>query len=72
MKGTPQYNYLKHLLEMHAAGNLKEGTVTTVQVEHDAHCQIFKGGKCNCNPTLTTGTSPNRASRRNNRKGGRQ
>ncbi|RYX81045.1 hypothetical protein EON83_25810 [bacterium] len=66
MKSPNQHNYLKHLFELQAIGNMKEGTVTTVTVAHDDWCQIFKGGKCNCNPTLNTaGTRPNRKSRRN-------
>ncbi|RYX81057.1 hypothetical protein EON83_25870 [bacterium] len=67
MKSPNQHNYLKHLFDLHAS-ELKEGTVTTVAVAHDDWCQIFKGGKCNCNPTLTTtATRPNRSERRKNR-----
>lgn len=34
-----------------------EGGVTHVEVRHDDWCRVFKGRRCNCNPTIVTGKS---------------
>jgi hypothetical protein len=69
VKNPSQHNYLKHLFELHASGQLKEGSVTTLTVIHNNQCQLFKGGRCDCNPTLSNdATRSNRRQRRN--KGG--
>jgi hypothetical protein len=47
-------NYAKKLLAAQHAGQLQmsPGTVSDVQIGHDDWCEIFRGGMCNCNPTL--------------------
>jgi len=37
-----------------AAKGAKPGTVTLVCVAHDGWCAVFRGGLCDCNPTITT------------------
>ena len=38
-----------------APGNLVPGRMVIVDVEHDNGCGIFRGGECNCKPTIGKG-----------------
>lgn len=37
---------------------VKPGTVQTLEVQHDDWCSIFKGGQCDCNPTMELVIAP--------------
>lgn len=55
------HNYMKKLNQMIQADELPEITgLADVCIQHDDWCRIFRGGECNCDPTLTvtTGLSP--------------
>jgi methyl coenzyme M reductase subunit C len=43
--------YVTKMLE--AAKTAKTGEITHVVIYHDSWCGIYRGGLCNCNPTVT-------------------
>lgn len=45
-KNTTSHNYMKKLLAMHL-------TPGHADIYHDDFCEVFKGGFCNCDPTIT-------------------
>jgi hypothetical protein len=49
------HNYLKKLNQLIGQGILqtRPGVLSDVKIEHDEWCNIFRGGECNCDPTLT-------------------
>ncbi len=46
-------DYLTRLLQAHAHGAFKPGTVTVLTVAHEPPCQRAHGGPCTCQPDLT-------------------
>jgi hypothetical protein len=51
---TKTHNHEKVVVNALDKGTLKPepGKVTLLQVLHDDWCNIFTGGKCNCNPEI--------------------
>ena len=49
-------DYLTRLLQVHANGIFKAGTVTVLTVAHEPPCQRAHGGPCTCRPDLTACT----------------
>jgi hypothetical protein len=48
------HNHLKKLRKLIAQGKLPTtaGSVSQVDVAHDAWCRIFKGKRCHCDPDI--------------------
>ena len=55
MKAYRVPNYLKPLFDFAATLKLRPGAVTHICIYHDAWCQVFKGGACNCEPIFRDG-----------------
>lgn len=47
------HNYLKKLNDGIAKGFQAPAGLSDLKIEHDNWCLIFRGGECNCDPTLT-------------------
>ena len=45
-------HYLKILEKAYQAGFFPPGSVGEIEIQHDNDCAIFKGGACNCDPTV--------------------
>lgn len=55
------HNYRAAINKAAAAGKfdmVKPGTVQTLEIQHDDWCAIFKGGECNCSPTMELVIAP--------------
>lgn len=50
-----EHNHVVKMLQMYRDGEIptKRGFVTNVHVGHDDRCQVFDGGFCNCDPSVT-------------------
>ncbi len=44
--------YLEEIARMLAAERAEPGSVTHVAVRHDDWCAIFRGGGCDCHPSV--------------------
>ncbi len=44
--------YLKAAFEAMEAGLLEPGGMTIANIRHDAWCNIYHGGICNCDPEI--------------------
>jgi hypothetical protein len=50
MIGLP--SYLARLLELHRAGIIQPGSLSSVEVRHDNACGLWRVGVCDCTPDL--------------------
>lgn len=50
--------YYKPILEAHAAGVFRPGTLSDIYVLHDDWCGKLKGGECRCNPDISVSFKP--------------
>ena len=50
-----EHNSSRRVMAMLEAGEFDQvpaGVAVAVDVEHDAWCALFKGGRCNCSPEV--------------------
>ena len=52
LKGSHHHQKLRQLLAAGAFPTIQPGTVSLVDVAHDAWCGIFKGRRCHCDPDI--------------------
>ncbi len=49
----PTHEYLRRILLGHAHGLFEAASVCHLVIAHDEDCGIYRGGLCDCDPTIT-------------------
>jgi len=59
------HNYEKKLWRLYELGLIPAASVNLVDIYHDDWCDIYRGGRCNCDPHSHVRTVENLDPRRN-------
>jgi hypothetical protein len=48
-------NYVLMITRLYETGAIKQGEASSVRVQHDDWCAIYRGLPCQCNPNISVG-----------------